>query len=969
MSSRELADLSVEPSGIQHLTDEQKERLTQVLDDYLRALENGVPSDPSELLAANPDLAEPLQLYLDSLNELHLVAAGFDDRTPRAASALDIEPSATDEKRLGDFILGKEIGRGGMGVVYEARQISLGRRVALKVLPFAAVLDSKQIARFKNEAQAAAQLHHPNIVPVFAVGAERGVHYYAMQLIDGQPLDRAIEQLRRVREQRSFGGKRAPDAAPLDSTMSYIADRSFLTAKSTNRREYYSAVLRLGIQAAEALHAAHEFGVVHRDIKPSNLLLDGSGKLWVTDFGLARCQSNATLTRTGDVVGTMRYMSPEQAMGRTALVDHRTDVYSLGATIYELLALRPAFPDENGQSLARRIEDQEPPRLRTIDAGIPQDLETVVAKSMSKVRDERYATSQQFADDLSRVLEGKPTIAKPPTFLERATRWTRRHGRFAAAAFGLAVAASLVLAVGTVLIAREKIKADQNFARAERNFQDARGAVDQLGAQLAEQLASVPGADQVRRKLLEDTLVYYEKFAREAGNDPSLCADLATTYSKIGTLRDATGRRTEGLKDHQKAVELFRRLVAEQPSSSDFRRRLAMCQNNLGMALNRLGRTDEASKAYLEAIAAQEKLLAETPANSGVLSDLSVYRNNLALLQTQTGAADVAEKSFAQAIRQQQQQAETHPADVEAQRSLAALFHNQAALFGIKDPERAAALYAKALEQRQKVATAEPDVPQHQSELALTYGNLAAVQSSLGQPEEAAASLQEALAIQQRLVRQSPDQVSYRAELAVTCNNSGLASSKAGKASEAEGSFAKALELQKQLVAEHPDDIGMQSTLGGIYNNLGMVYEKLKRFDEAANSYSSAIEHQRIAFQQAGEVARYREFLSKHYYNLGRVRRELGQGNEAAQAALERKQLWQRDPARLVAVAEELALASSLLAREKNGQLPAEHCASLAVEALQEAVGQGHRLPADLFWQESFAGLKNHAGFAKLVGR
>src|SRR5690349_2538542 len=192
-------DLSVEPSAIGQLTAEQRERLTDILDRYLSALEQGVPADPAELLRDNADLAEPLQTYLQSLNELHLVSAGFargDERRTEAPG------SDAGEKRLGDFILGDEIGRGGMGVVYQARQISLDRRVALKVLPFAAVLDSKQIARFKNEAQAAAQLHHPNIVPVFAIGVERGVHYYAMQFIDGQPLDVAIEELRQNRGQR-----------------------------------------------------------------------------------------------------------------------------------------------------------------------------------------------------------------------------------------------------------------------------------------------------------------------------------------------------------------------------------------------------------------------------------------------------------------------------------------------------------------------------------------------------------------------------------------------------------------------------------------------------------------------------------------------------------------------------------------------------------------------------------------------
>ena len=206
-------DLSIEPAAIRQLTPEQKDRLTDLLDGYLCRLEKGLPPPREHLLEENPDLAGPLQAYFESLDDLHDMAAGF--QPPSADSRCEVPPPAGDERWLGDFRLLREIGRGGMGVVYEAEQISLGRRVALKVLPFAAVLDSRQIARFKHEAQSAAQLNHPNIVSVFAVGVERGVHYYAMQFIDGQPLDRALTELRekypprrRAAGEKGSGGER-----------------------------------------------------------------------------------------------------------------------------------------------------------------------------------------------------------------------------------------------------------------------------------------------------------------------------------------------------------------------------------------------------------------------------------------------------------------------------------------------------------------------------------------------------------------------------------------------------------------------------------------------------------------------------------------------------------------------------------------------------------------------------------------
>jgi serine/threonine protein kinase len=276
---------------------------------------------------------------------------------------------------LGDYRLLRELGRGGMGVVYEAEQLSLGRRVALKVLPFAATLDPRQLQRFHNEARAAASLHHPHIVPVYAVGCERGVHYYAMQFIDGRSLDDVLYQLRQ------------PDqpAAEADSRRDTVPDAHGQAGTLSSPRQgrgYYRRVADLGIGAAEALEHAHQLGVVHRDIKPGNLILDGRGHVWVTDFGLAQCRSDARLTQTGDVVGTLRYMSPEQALAQRGVIDQRTDVYSLGATLYELLTLQPVFGGQDRQQLLRQIAFEEPARPRRVNRALPAELETIVLKAL-----------------------------------------------------------------------------------------------------------------------------------------------------------------------------------------------------------------------------------------------------------------------------------------------------------------------------------------------------------------------------------------------------------------------------------------------------------------------------------------------------------------------------------------------------------------------------------------------------------
>ena len=297
---------------------------------------------------------------------------------------------------LGDYRILREVGRGGMGVVYEAEQLSLGRRVALKVLPFAAALDPRQFRRFRTEAQAAARLHHTNIVPVFEVGSERGVHYYAMQFIEGQSLAAMIADLRDVRTGEH--GRRRDARDRRGTTGAFCRCRPARRCRPPRPSTTPTA------------------GVVHRDIKPANLLVDARGDLWITDFGLARLQADGGLTLTGDLLGTLRYMSPEQALATRLLIDHRTDIYSLGATLYELLTLRAGLRRRaTARSCCAGSLFDEPVPPRRIDPSLPRDLETIVLKAMAKEPADRYATAQELADDLRRFLEDKPIRARRPT--------------------------------------------------------------------------------------------------------------------------------------------------------------------------------------------------------------------------------------------------------------------------------------------------------------------------------------------------------------------------------------------------------------------------------------------------------------------------------------------------------------------------------------------------------------------------
>ena len=398
------------------------EGVSVVIEEFLAELEQGHHPSISEYLTRYPEQADVLASLLPAAAAM----ASLGIPSHPSGSKAGIDQRAIPFRELGDFRILRELGRGGMGVVYEAEQISLGRRIALKVLPFAGVLDPRQLQRFKNEARAAATLDHPHIVHVHAVGQDRGVHFYAMQLIEGKSLAEVISMWR------------APPDSLVSSSATVDPERK-TTIQSTNRntrqatatgeisRLRFRQVIDWGIQAATALEYAHQSGIVHRDIKPSNLLVNAEGQLWVTDFGLAMTRSDTGITMTGDVLGTFRYMSPEQILGQRSVIDHRTDVYSLGLTLYELLALRPAFSSTDRAVLIRQVGADDPPKLPLRVQAVPLELETIIYKAISKESNRRYTTARELADDLQRYLDDRPIIARPPTFRDRLIKWTRRH--------------------------------------------------------------------------------------------------------------------------------------------------------------------------------------------------------------------------------------------------------------------------------------------------------------------------------------------------------------------------------------------------------------------------------------------------------------------------------------------------------------------------------------------------------------
>jgi WD40 repeat protein/serine/threonine protein kinase len=433
-------------------------RVVRAVEEYVAALEAGERPDRNAFLARHADIADALAGCLGGLDFIGAARKQLDDA---AVAPDDPIPAA-----LGDFHIIRKIGRGGMGIVCEAEQMSLGRRVALKVLPFAATMDPRHLQRFQNEARAAASLEHPHIVPVYGVGCERGVHFYAMKFIEGRTLAELIAELPHPSGPPPSGNRHgeslpASNVLPLEgrSSNSTAPIAGLPTGSATKDPVYFRRVAELGVEAAEALEYAHSMGIVHRDVKPGNLMLDGVGNLWVTDFGLARTAADSSLTITGEVLGTLRYMSPEQALAKHGLVDHRTDVYSLGVTLYELLTGTPAINGNDREEIRNAIT-LEPRPLRALDSAIPHDLETIVFKAMEKNPAERYATAQELADDLGCFLTDRSIRARRPALVQRIRKWGRRHTAVVRAAVVVLVLATVgsIAAASVIWQQQEKTK-------------------------------------------------------------------------------------------------------------------------------------------------------------------------------------------------------------------------------------------------------------------------------------------------------------------------------------------------------------------------------------------------------------------------------------------------------------------------------------------------------------------------------
>jgi serine/threonine protein kinase len=895
--------------------------LAEVVEALTAQLKEGKGLDLEACMAQYPQYGDELRGLFPALNLLTGLSRSGSASFPPAVSE---EMNGRTAGELGDFRILSEVGRGGMGVVYEAVQISLDRRVALKVLPFASTLDAKQLQRFKNEAQAAAHLHHQSIVPVYATGCERGVHYYAMQFIEGHTLAAVIAELRSKAQQVHAAAERAPgaaaEAANAIRTVPWIPEEDrpddsrhtapgealppatlpptmpkagISTERSTQSPAYFRSVAQLGVQGAEALEHAHQLGIVHRDIKPANLLVDGRGSLWVTDFGLAHCQGQAGLTMSGDLVGTLRYMSPEQALAQRVTIDHRTDIYSIGATLYELLTLEPAFSGHDRQALLRQIAFEEPKSPRRLNPALPAELETIILKALEKNPAERYATAQELAEDLERYLKDEPIRARRPSFQMRLRKWMRRHRPVVAT--GLAAAVILLVAVTLVTLLaagrlREQLgetKKAEELARerledAESNLLLARQAVDEMYTQVAGELSVQPHMAPFQRDILEKALRFYQEFARRQPDDPVGRRETASAWFRVGSIHQHLGHHRQAKQAYDEAVTELEALAKELSSDPKRRASLGNAYHARGSILEATGRRRDAEKHYRLALALHGELAAEGPNNPIHGSDLAAA--HLALGNLMVERPREAEKAMRTGLKLLEELVERHSQTrygmqlaacyiqlgvyltsigqpTEAERNLrqaidlldrpgglpdtmVVRWHRSNAeiqlskiMAGSKRREAAEEAYRRQIADLERYAAVIPDVPSYRQRLAICSGSLAALLERAGKREEAAQFRRRARELFDKLEFEFTDDRELRAHLTVAT----ICLRDARDLDGAEQYARKTLTVAGKLAADNSDEPASRRDLANTHAGLAVILQRRGRRREAAGQIRQGI--------------------------------------------------------------------------------------------------------------------------------
>jgi len=884
--------------------------------EYMEQLRQGQRPNIADYAARQPALA-------DDIRDLFPTIAATERLKARQAQSnggrVTLGPAAPE--RLGDFRLIREIGRGGMGVVFEAEQESLGRRVAVKVLPRQVLLDEKHLKRFEREARIAANLHHTNIVEVFGVGEQDGFHYYVMQCIRGVGLDEIIPRLSKALRTRDTSTAQPARTAPAAGLTSHgeLAAAVLgqllgpISAAGTVGNHYWTSVARIGLQAAEALDYAHSQGVLHRDIKPANLLLDPHGTVWLADFGLAKAAQSEDISVSQDVVGTLRYMAPEQFRGNA---EPRSDIYSLALTLYELLALRPAFEETDQSRLIHQItQGPPPPPPSSAGLGVPRDLETIILKSTSADAGQRYSSAQAMADDLRCFLEDRPIHARRVGPAERLTRWCRRNKGIASLAGTILFLLLMVAAVASIGYvrtkqalrgeARERAKAEATASLAiealDRMFERfspmrMRVPPPSMGGAPGEaiDLPSSPVLSREAAALLEEMLPFYDRLAQQTGNSSRLREETAQANRRVGAIRQRLGQSDEAIKAYRRAIALYELLRRGSPTNPALRLGTARIHNELGQIFTSKRQLAEAQDVHKAALALLESESQGSGGSPGSRLELARTCYFLGTQERPLPAADPRKGNgpaqpsneqrgfLTRAVALLTALAPSPSENPEAQHLLALCYLEGAPM----EPGRGPAAKAGAelaIEILEGLVLSFPGVADYAYDLSEAYARVRFPQPPV--PPEAQGPIEsrlaKSLAQLEKLTAQHPDIPDFPAAEARVYDKLGAFHRQIEDWGKAERDFRQAIALQSPLVKQFPNSP---------YYGLWMATFRIALADallhrnqalEARTTLEETISTLLRQLERSPEVPRPHELVSLGYSKLAVALRQLGERDQA----------------------------------------------------------------------------------------